>query len=216
MYPLNVPACVYDRLYATAETLQRQWRNAQLPDIFDGLMIDAVLRHLQRYPLRPAPSDAQLCRYACQLLRKFWRQNARRDYARLMQARAQGKSPEETSLERLREDTAFEPQTTLYSHCGRAEDAGEIGQAVVQQLVAWGTPREWAWAVVWRASGRTLDEVAYLMEERFQCGPSSMRELETWDRRAYRTALARVRETFAADRGQTAFIETILSSRSLR
>jgi hypothetical protein len=201
MKPLNPPACAYDRLYATAAILNRQWRNAELEPDFEGRMIDAVLRHLERHPLPNGSPDVQWSRYACQLLRRFWRRNASRDYARLMEARAEGRLPEFTSLNFLSGLSAYEPQVGLYSHCGREEDAGEWGHAVAQQLIAWGTPREWAWAVVWHASGRTLDEVAYLMEERFQCGPISPRQLASWKRRAYPKAMARLRKWFGVEEG---------------
>jgi hypothetical protein len=161
---LNKHAYLIDPLYAVCEQLRRDWANADLDDGFETRMVLAVLRHLKRYPDSLPASRAETLRYAIRLLWRFWTQTARRDYARRKKALERGALCPPVSLDLHLEQGKPAPSVDLYAPLRHDRCAGEWGRAVVQELVAQGMAREWAWVFVWRVGEACeWDEISDLL-----------------------------------------------------
>lgn len=193
MLTTPVPSPVIDRLYATAERLERAWPDAAC-DNLGPQMIDAVLRHLDRHPA-PGLEPTELSLYAAHLLRRFWMRNARRNAARRQTSLENGSIPTVISLHRFLEEGGAEPAAGLYAPLDHDCCAGEWGRAIVQELLAQGTAPALAWAFVWRCAGLEWEDIAILLHERHgqRIQPSNLRQ---WSRRYFPRMKQHLRRTF--------------------
>jgi hypothetical protein len=202
-----------DHLYRVAEALERRWVSAQLADDFASRMIEAVLRFLAKTRRSGhrgrliEPTTVDLSR-ASSLLYQFWIRNARRDAARA--AASHGRGTRIRTVPLAPEDTDRERSATLYS--GLADDllAGETGRIALEVLLRSGVPARHALPYIWRQSGRTWDDVEFLLHEHLGV-PSNQAQLRQWARRQFDRFDATLRAEFRHLIGPTPVAPTVAS-----
>lgn len=158
---------IVDRLYRLAPHLRAEWSNVPLREDFDSSMILAVGRTLEKVGYRrdsgSLRTQKEQVEFAEALLRSYWKKSARRDQVRHSVKKECGDV--ELSMDDVRE---LRGSRTLYESVGDDLLGGETGRELAHFLEGEGWRREQSWAMVWWLIGRPWDDVAFLLEDRFE------------------------------------------------
>ena len=181
--PYTVSSEIVVRLYRLAGSLRKEWAGAPLREDFDTSQIMAVVKFLERVGNRREDgvrrSHEEQIVFAERLLRQFWGKVATRDKKRHDKRMTAAGIVKIVSLDIIGDDfdsgdrhktagSTFEGAVDLYAAAGGDIYGGETGRATLLFLQARGWKKEAACAMVWRLCGRSWDDVAYLLEERFE------------------------------------------------
>ncbi|BDI31515.1 hypothetical protein CCAX7_35660 [Capsulimonas corticalis] len=158
---------IIDRLYRLASRLRREWANVPLREDFDTSMVLAVVRTIDlRGSCRKDGTRRTLAEqgeFAEALLRRYWLKSAQRDHARYRGKCALGFS--DVSVEEIAELPGC---SSLYDALRHDISGGESGREVARFLEGCDWRREQVWAMVWWLTGRQWDDIAWLLEDRFE------------------------------------------------